>query len=133
GAVAGSPYHVILGSLSDTADGVISLGNQEDKIKSAAILIPDLEITKTASVSTISAPGTITYTIDVINTGTDPLAGSGIVLSDPFASGLTLIGDSDNDGDTTSSTLDVGETWTFTATHSVSQAEINAGGTLTNT
>ena len=61
------------------------------------------------------------------NTGnvslTDP------VLTDPFATtGPTLTGgDTDADG-----VLDVGETWTYTATHAVTQAEIDAGAALVN-
>ena len=47
-------------------------------------------------------------------------------MVDPFVSNLTRIADLPGDND---NLLEVGETWGFTATHTVTQAEIDAGGT----
>ena len=74
------------------------------------------------------APGTLTYTITVENTGSVSL--TNVVLSDPFATtGPTLTGgDVANTG-----VLDVSETWNYTGTYIVTQADINAGDDLVNT
>ncbi len=52
------------------------------------------------------------------------------MVSDPFVSNLTrgldVVGDNDN-------FLEVGETWSYTATHTVTQAEIDAGSSIVNT
>jgi hypothetical protein len=55
---------------------------------------------------------------------------TGVTVSDPFISNLTRIADTtgDNDDD-----LEVGETWAYTASHTVTQAEIDAGGNIVNT
>ena len=76
----------------------------------------------------------ITYTYTVTNTGNAAIAG--VVVTDdnltpgnpaddfnPTFSG----GDTDTDG-----LLDVGETWTYTAAHTVTQAELDAGADLVN-
>ena len=93
-------------------------------------------ITKTASVSSVSAPGTITYTISVENTGNVQL--TGLTISDALtqggsprtlASGPTYSsGDTDADG-----RIDTNETWIYTATYSVTQSDIDNGGTFSNT
>ena len=67
----------------------------------------------------------INYTITVANTGNVTL--TGVTVTDPFAdpgrscATPRLVGDEDN-------LLEVGETWGYTATHTVTQAEIDAGG-----
>jgi uncharacterized repeat protein (TIGR01451 family) len=63
----------------------------------------------------------ISYTIGVQNTGNQTL--TGVTVSDPFISNLTRIADTtgDNDND-----LEVGETWAYTASHTVTQAEIDS-------
>jgi uncharacterized repeat protein (TIGR01451 family) len=71
-----------------------------------------------------SAGDVINYSITVQNTGNVTL--TGITVTDPNATtGPTYVsGDTDSDGK-----LDVGETWTYTATHTVTQAELdNQGG-----
>ena len=97
---------------------------------------PAISVLKSVDRASIAAPGTLTYAITVENTGN--IALTGVVLTDrisqgatqsPPTSGPTLAsGDSDNDG-----VLDVGERWTYAATYAVSQAAIDAGGTLQNT
>ena len=91
-----------------------------------------LHIEKDATIADGTADSTgdtITYTYTVTNTGNAAIAG--VVVTDdnltpgnpgddfnPTFSG----GDTDGDG-----LLDVGETWTYTAAHTVTQAELDAG------
>ncbi len=63
----------------------------------------------------------ITYTLTVENTG--DLALTGVIPTGTPTITFSLIS-----GDINSNNiLDVGETWTYTATHTVTQAEIDAG------
>jgi uncharacterized repeat protein (TIGR01451 family) len=96
---------------------------------------PALNITKDARVpgGTANWAGElISYTISVANTGNVVL--TGLTVTDPFVSNLTPVlsggfnsGDLDQDN-----ALDLTETWHYTATHTVTQAEIDAGGTIDN-
>ena len=82
---------------------------------------PDFSIDKSVSQDTLSAPGTITYTITVRNTGNATLTNP--TLSDPGLPGLAgPSGDSNGDH-----LLDVGEVWVWTATQTITQAMIDAG------
>ena len=66
----------------------------------------------------------INYTITVENTGNMTL--TGVVVTDPHADAgaILLVADAASaDGE-----LDVGETWTYTAAHTVTQAEIDSNG-----
>ncbi len=92
---------------------------------------PALNIVKDAAVpggSADVAGEVISYTILVANTGNQSL--TTVMVSDPFVSdltrGLDVVGDNDN-------VLEVGETWSYTATHTVTQAEIDAGSSIVNT
>ncbi|PVM92917.1 DUF7507 domain-containing protein, partial [Caulobacter endophyticus] len=89
---------------------------------------PALNITKDASVpgGTADAAGEqVSYTITVANTGNVML--DGVTVTDPYADagsimrGADLVGDND-------ALLEVGETWSYTATHTVTQAEIDSNG-----
>ena len=71
-----------------------------------------------------SAGDVIRYAITVANTGNITLTGFSYI--DQNADGDTITyasGDSDSDGD-----LDVGETWLFSAAHTVTQAELDGRG-----
>ena len=87
---------------------------------------PALNITKTADAGQVAdlAGEQITYTITVENEGNQTL--TGVVVTDPFADAgsITLVADAASaDGE-----LDVGETWSYTAAHTVTQAEIDSNG-----
>jgi uncharacterized repeat protein (TIGR01451 family) len=96
---------------------------------------PALNVTKDASVpgGTANLAGeVVSYTISVANTGNVAL--TGVTVTDPFVSNLAPVlssgfnsGDIDHDN-----ILDTTETWHYTATHTVTQAEIDAGGTIDN-
>ena len=95
-----------------------------------------LHIEKDASVpgGTADVAGeTISYTLAVTNQGNAAIAG--VVVDDPFTtneapvlSGGFNAGDTDQDN-----LLDVGETWQYTASHTVTQAELDAGTPIVNT
>ena len=112
-------------SLSDT-DG----GFEEFSVRvldAIDVLDPSLSINKIASVSSVDGAGDlINYTITVANAGNVTL--TGVVLTDEFANATLLaISDTDSDGE-----LDVGESWIYNASHTVTQAEMDAGDNITN-
>src|SRR5439155_569514 len=73
-----------------------------------------------------AATDVINYNIVLANTGNVSL--TGVTVSDPFATTVSATHTDTGSGTHGDNILDVGETWTFTATHNVTQAEINAGG-----
>src|SRR5262249_1789345 len=97
---------------------------------------PHVTLVKDATVSggvADAAGDVINYAIDITNDGNTTLTDP--VVSDPFVSNLAAVtsggfnsGDADHDGK-----LDVGETWHYTANHTVSQTEMDAGGSIANT
>lgn len=115
-----------------TAPVVVTSGTVNRDVD-AGLVRPDVSLTKVADTATVSgANQTVTYTYTVKNEGSAPL--TGVTLAD---AGFTAdAGDDlfpqlvdDGNGD---DVLDVGETWIYEANETISQAEIDAGGTLTN-
>ena len=110
--------------------------SDDDTVSVGIVQDPHVTLAKTASVpgGTADAAGeVIDYAITIANDGnmtlTDP------EVSDPFVSDLSEVlsggfnaGDADQDGN-----LDIGETWQYQASHTVTQAEIDAGGSISNT
>ncbi len=94
---------------------------------------PHVTLVKTASVpgGTADAAGeVISYAISITNDGNMTLTSP--VVSDPSVSNLAAVmsgsfntGDADQDGK-----VDVGETWQYTASHTVTQADIDNGGVV---
>jgi gliding motility-associated-like protein/uncharacterized repeat protein (TIGR01451 family) len=90
-----------------------------------------LDIKPTAAMTVKKASGTksitkagqvVSYAITVANTGT--VAISNVIVNDPLLSGLSLYsGDVNGNG-----VMDVRETWTFTGTYTVTQADIDNFG-----
>jgi uncharacterized repeat protein (TIGR01451 family) len=85
-----------------------------------------LALDKTATVpggTADTAGEVITYSFALSNTGNQPL--TGVTLGDPSVSDLTrgadIVGNNDN-------ILDVGEVWSYTAHHTVTQADIDTDG-----
>ncbi len=98
-----------------------------DTIFSEIVCQPSLTVVKDVDLLNISAPGTLTYTITVENTGDTDL--TDVVLTDDRAGTATLdSGDLVDPG-----VLNVGETWIYSATYAATQADINAGHALVNT
>ncbi|WP_344694893.1 DUF7507 domain-containing protein, partial [Sphingomonas rosea] len=69
-----------------------------------------------------SAGDVVNYSIVITNTGNIALTGKSIVDANGVLGAIS--GDTNSNG-----VLDVGETWTVTATHAVSQAELDSKGT----
>ena len=92
---------------------------------------PEMSISKTVDIASINAPQTLSYTIEVENTGNVSL--NNVVLNDTLPDGsiATLTGPVADSG--VVGALDVGEIWEYTTTYSVSQVEIDDGATLANT
>jgi uncharacterized repeat protein (TIGR01451 family) len=97
---------------------------------------PSFTIVKTVDKPSLSAPETLTYTIQVSNTGnvsltspnlTDTLAQGASGLS--LTSGPTLVSGDDN----VPGALEVGETWTYTADYAASQTDLNNAADIVNT
>lgn len=83
---------------------------------------PSLNITKTADKSSFSQVGeVINYTFEVENTGNIPL--TGVTVTDAKIG--TLTGPILDTGE--AGKLDVGETWTYTGSYTVTQEDIDAG------
>ncbi|KAG1654010.1 Serine-aspartate repeat-containing protein D [Nymphon striatum] len=85
---------------------------------------PDYTMKKTSDTASISAPGTITYTFDFVNTGNVGL--TNLTVADANIDSGTLSG-------CPIATLAVGANASCTATRAISQTQIDAGTTITNT
>ena len=114
-----------------TLDNTVTASSNEAPDATDDLSIPitknaSMTVEKSSATTSLSAPGTVTYNYLVTNTGNVTITG------------LSLSDDNDNDDMVCgSSTLavapDVGSTTTCTATHTFTQAELDAGGTLDNT
>jgi archaellum component FlaG (FlaF/FlaG flagellin family) len=82
------------------------------------VINPGLSIDKTPSDTKVDPGDSVTYTYTVVNTGDDPL--SPIVISDDTCASVT--GPSGDDGN---NVLDVGETWTYSCTTTLSNDTTN--------
>ncbi|MGE5521398.1 MAG: hypothetical protein ACM3VS_15850, partial [Candidatus Dadabacteria bacterium] len=109
-----------------TAHGTPSGGTLNDTYGSAlvpATQSPHWMLTKTVAPATYSTVGTdLVYTLTLVNDGNVSI--SGVQVSDPAADAAPVY----QSGDANSNTiLDPGETWTYSAHHIVTQADLNAG------
>jgi uncharacterized repeat protein (TIGR01451 family) len=104
---------------SASADGATS------STDSATVSRAALTIDKVADPTSVSSTVPINWTITVTNTGTADL--TGVSLTDDF--GATLVsGDTSDPG-----VLNVGEAWVYTASHIVTQNDLDAGDDIVNT
>jgi len=121
----------------NTASVTTAQGAADSESASVAIeQSPHVTLDKTATVEdgrADTAGDVIDYAITVTNDGNMTL--TGVAVSDPSVTDLTAVesggfntGDLDQDGK-----LDLGETWQYTASHTVTQAEIDAGDPISNT
>ncbi|MCP9754914.1 DUF11 domain-containing protein, partial [Lacihabitans sp. CCS-44] len=85
-----------------------------------------LSITKVVDQTTIAAPGTLNYTITVINEGNTDL--TNVTLTDDLAGSATLTSGDNN----SNNILNVGEVWIYSATYAATQTDINNGTDLVN-
>jgi uncharacterized repeat protein (TIGR01451 family) len=90
---------------------------------------PALAVAKSSTTTSITAAGQVVpYTFTVTNTGNVSL--TAITVSDPACDAAPTYVSGDTNTDTT---LQTSETWTYTCDRTVTQAQINAGGNLSNT
>ena len=116
-------YHIVVTDPSGASD------SEEVCITVLGTSDPALTVTATVPGGTADTVGeVISYAIAFSNDGSTPL--TGVTISDPSVSDLAPvlsggfnIGDTDNDNQ-----LDVGETWQYTASHTVTQADIDFDG-----
>ncbi|GEM_PF-838937 len=96
----------------------------EDTVITPITQNPSYTVTKNADVTSVNAAGdVITYTIEVTNTGNVTL--TGVSVSDPLLADLTRQADNPGNGD---NLLDMGETWVYTGTYTVTQADLDDNG-----
>jgi Calx-beta domain/Domain of unknown function DUF11 len=129
------PSETVIITLTSITSGLPTLG--ATLVATNTILDNDVAsftISKAVSASNITAPGSLSYTITVANSGNIPLTSPAITDTLSDGSALTLTsGPTLTSGDAAPlNTLDVGETWIYTATYAVTQAKINVGNTITN-
>ena len=93
--------------------------------------VPDMEVTKTVDLTSLTAPGTLNYVIAVKNTGNVSLSNVSPVDTLPDGTSATLTGPITDIG--VVGLLDVGETWQYTTLYTVRQAEIDDGRPRDNT
>lgn len=125
--------------LENTASVVTDqTASQSDSVTSAVQAAPSMVITKTLTnpgddATEVVVGQIIEYTITVENTGNEAL--TNVVLTDDYPG--TVVPNavlSVDSGDTNANgILDVGETWTYSTTYTVTQADIDAGVDLVNT
>ena len=129
------PSETVIVTLTSVTSGLATLGGTLTATNTIADNdVASFTISKAVDAANISAPVTLTFTITVANTGNIPLTAPAI--SDALAQGgaLTLTsGPTLSSGDAAPlGTLDVGETWIYTATYAVTQANVDNGANITN-
>ncbi|MHB8883363.1 MAG: IPTL-CTERM sorting domain-containing protein [Thermodesulfovibrionales bacterium] len=95
----------------------------------AAIQSPAISVLKSSTTTAITSAGQVVpYTFAVANTGNVTL--SGITVTDSKCDGAPVYQSGD---DNTDGKLQLTETWVYTCSHTATQAEVDAGGTFSNT
>ena len=90
---------------------------------------PSINVVKSSTTASVTAAGqVIPYTFTVTNTGNVTL--TGITVSDPKCAAAPVLSAGDGNAD---SKLQLAETWVYGCSHTVTQAEVDAGGNLSNT
>ncbi len=121
-------------SLSNTISVVASETGSDPQQATAVTEVvaePRFVVSKVVDQESLSAPGTLNYTITIENTGNTSLTGVTPVDTLPDGSSGTLTGPATDTG--TSGVLDVAETWTYNLGYAVDQSVIDAGAALVNT
>ncbi len=118
------------GSITNTAsasNGTVISPTDTETV--SAVQSPSLSVVKSSSTSSVTVAGQVVpYTLTVTNTGNVTL--TGVSAADPKCSSA-IAGPT---GDTnTDSRLQRTETWVYTCSRTVTQAEVDAGGSLANT
>ena len=125
----------VAGSQTNTAS-VLSLdetdpnpNNDSDDATVTVAVSPAISVVKASTTPAITTAGQIVpYTFTVTNTGNVTLSGITVTDAKCDAAPAYQSGDSNSDG-----LLQLSETWVYTCSHTVTQAEVDAGGNLSNT
>ena len=131
-------YSPKAGNFVDGLSKITTKADEKCRIETDTFTVPfpepDIMIVKTGTLNDTDASGTdtagdkISYTLTVTNEGTVTL--NTVVVTDPDADASPArVADTNGNGD---AFLEIGETWNYTAVHTLTQAEIDAG-TFTNT
>lgn len=132
-----TPTANFFGSSTLTFTATAGATSDTDTVAITVNSVPDyaLSVSKTTTVGNVTNAGTsIPWTITITNTG--DTAQTGVTVSDQLtqtgasAIPITLTGPTGDTG--TAGTLSVGETWTYTASRAVTQAQIDNGANLVN-
>jgi uncharacterized repeat protein (TIGR01451 family) len=115
----------VSGSFADDVGNTAELSDSDSTNYFGAA--PSLATVKQADAGQVAdaADEVITYTITVENTGNQTL--TGVEVTDPYADAGSIVRGADISGDGDDD-LEVGETWSYTAAHTVTQAEIDSNG-----
>lgn len=105
-------------------DPVVETDIADNTVLTAVTQTPSYTMAKTSDTATMSAPGSITYTFEFVNTGNTTLTNLTVADSDIDSGSLTVC---------PISSLAVGATVSCTATRAISQAQIDAGPDIVNT
>ena len=90
---------------------------------------PSIDVVKSSTTASVTTAGQVVpYTFTVTNTGNVTL--TGITVADPKCAAAPVLSAGDANAD---SKLQLAETWVYGCSHTVTQAEIDAGGNLSNT
>lgn len=110
-------------------EGASNLSDPGTASATVTLLSASLTVSKSADRTSFTKAGdVIAYSISVQNTGQAPL--TGVSLSDSLAGITTPVlasGDTDGDG-----VLDPGETWIYTYSYTVTQADVDSGSSIVN-
>ena len=116
---------VTAGHVTNTATA--SAGGLDSNDDTVTVPLAAMTIDKVADTPLVSAPGDVTFTITVTNTG--ELALTGISFLDSLDGAAHLVsGDATNPG-----VLDPGEAWIYSATVTVTQTDLDFGQAIINT
>jgi hypothetical protein len=128
GGISGSPYHMRVKDLEVNGTH-FTLGNQDRSLSAAAVIVPpDVELTKTPSVTDVcSQGGQVTYTYVVSNPGGVAISGS--VVDDNGTPGIT--GDDVTVG--TYNNLAPGASAQYTLVRTISSTTTNTATTTATT
>ncbi|PKO00955.1 MAG: hypothetical protein CVU42_02225 [Chloroflexi bacterium HGW-Chloroflexi-4] len=116
----------VINKATASTDGVTS---NEATVTLNAYQNPLIHVVKSSTTTSITEAGQVVpYTFTVTNIGNETL--TNISVNDPKCS--TSISEPTGD-ENSNSKLEVSETWIYTCDHTVTQAEVDAGGNLSNT
>ena len=117
-----------------TLDNVVTASSNEapdatDDLNIPITQTPAINVVKSSTTTSITAAGQVVpYSFVVTNVGNMTL--TGITVTDPNCNAAPVYVSGDLNTD---SKLQLTESWTYTCSHTVSQAEIDLGGNLSNT